>query len=73
MTVVFSTGNTTSQCIEIYIVDDEALEGNQTFIVFLNSSDSGVLLDNSVTTVTILDNDGIVKAASLSYYLYYYY
>ena len=56
---MFSIENVTKVCIEIGIIEDEALEGNQTFVVILDSSDSGVLLGNSITTVIILDNDGI--------------
>ena len=59
---MFSIENLPQVCIKIGIVDDEALEGNQTFVVILDSSDSGVLLGNSNTTVIILDNDGITAS-----------
>ena len=47
-----------AKCISILIINDNALEGNQTFIVRLTTLDSSVILENTVTTVTIMDNDG---------------
>ena len=45
-------------CANISIMDDNALEGNQTFIVALSTSDPHVILENNRTTITIVDNDG---------------
>ncbi len=53
-----STGNDV-RCLDITIVEDSALEGNQTFAVTLSSSDPDVMLENDITTITIIDNDGL--------------
>ena len=57
--IVFLSGSTdgTSQCVHITIIDDIALEGNQTFTVTLMTSDPDVRLGNDVTVITIEDND----------------
>ncbi len=49
----------TSQCIDISIFEDNALEGNQSFQFVLSSNDRGVaLFENSTSLITIMDNDG---------------
>ncbi len=53
---VFTTGSI--RCVDISILDDNALEGDQTFTVTLSTSDPDVMLGNDVTTITIIDNDG---------------
>ena len=50
--------NGAAKCINILIIDDNVLEGNQTFVVTLTTLDSNVILENTVTTITIMDNDG---------------
>ena len=57
---VFTMGsaNNSFRCSVISIIDDAALEGNQTFRVTLSTLDPNVMLGTSTTTVTILDNDG---------------
>lgn len=48
----------TVQCANITIIDDMALEGDETFSAFLTvTSDIGTL-GKSVTEITITDNDG---------------
>ena len=56
----FRTGSTngSDQCVSIGINEDNALEGEQTFIVFLTTSDPDVLLPRNTTIVEITDNDG---------------
>ena len=44
-------------CVNITLLDDEALEGNQTFTVTLTTNPE-VELGNDVTTITITDDDG---------------
>ena len=58
-TVVFFSGssNNTGECVIIYIIDDDALEGRQTFAVQLSSSDPGVIVTRSTAIITIIDND----------------
>ena len=52
-----STDNAT-RCVDITIIDDDALEGNQTFTVTLTTSDLSVVILSDETTVLIMDNDG---------------
>ena len=40
------------------IIDDDALEDNQTFIVVLSTSDPDALVNPAFATITIVDNDG---------------
>ncbi len=44
-------------CANISIVSDDQLEGNETFVVLLTSSDSNIEFGNIITMVTISDND----------------
>ena len=53
-----STDGDMTQCIDITITDDGALEGDETFNVTLTTSDPDVMLGNDQTEVTISDNDG---------------
>lgn len=54
---------TTSQCVNITLVDDTIVETNETFLVqveqVISSDDLTFGLDPEFTEVTILDNDGI--------------
>lgn len=56
----FTSGftNGTTRCEDIIILDDNALEGNQTITVTLTTSDPDVVIGNHVITITITDNDG---------------
>ena len=45
------------QCVEILIIEDEVVENSETFLVSLVSSDEDVTLQNSMATVTIIDDD----------------
>ena len=58
--LTFSPGSTNNamKCTRILIVNDNALEGNQTFNVTLNALDPKVTLERRETTVIIIDNDG---------------
>ena len=57
--MIFPAGSTngSTQCINITTIDDEVLEGNETFTVYLAVNSSSVMLGNNEATVTILDND----------------
>ena len=50
----------TARCSNITINEDTLVEGSETFSVMLTliSMELGVTMGNSVTTVTILDNEG---------------
>ena len=58
--VVFSAGTSNGgmQCINVTIIDDSEIEGDETFTVTLTTSSPAVTLGNAVTTITITDNDG---------------
>ena len=46
------------ECVNVTIIDDDALEIDETFTVTLTTSDFAVILDNDVTVITITDDDG---------------
>lgn len=52
--LVFSSAH----CISITILNDTVFEGNETFLVFLETSNMFLDISQSVVTVTILDNSG---------------
>ena len=49
-------GNT--QCINVPITDDMALERNETFILSMTVTDGNATVGNTVITVTITSDDG---------------
>ena len=57
--VTFSFGSTegTCGCVNINISGNAALDGDRIFIVTLTTSDPDVLLGNSATVITIVDDD----------------
>ena len=60
-TVDIPSLSTNETCISISINDDSITEENRLFLVQWTLEDdipSGVTLDNGVTTVTIVDDDG---------------
>ncbi len=56
---IFTSGATdnTVNCVDMIILEDDALEGDQTFTVALSTSDLDVILENDETNTTITDND----------------
>ena len=54
-----------TECTDIIITDDDALEGDQTFTVTLTTSDPNVILGTNTVLVIIRDNDG--TSSSLFY------
>jgi hypothetical protein len=56
----FTSGSSdgATRCVKIPILDDDASEGEQTFILTLTASDPDVMLGNNVTTITIIDDEG---------------
>ncbi len=58
--MIFTSGSTdnTVVCVDINILEDDALEGNQTFVATLTTLDLDAILGNIETTTTITDNDG---------------
>ncbi len=61
--LTFVTGSTNNdvRCLNITIVDDSALEGNQTFTVKLTTSDPDVIPGINITTINIADDDGTFR------------
>ena len=48
-----------TQCINVFITDDMALEGDETFTVSLTVTATGdATVENTMTTVTITNDDG---------------
>ncbi len=58
--LIFTSGSNVNavRCVDISLLEDIALEGNQTFSVTLSTSDPDVMLGNDIITITITDNDG---------------
>ena len=63
MDLVFTAGtsNGTMQCMDVALYGDSLFEGDETFTVTLtlNQPSYTVVLGNNMTTITILDNDGM--------------
>ena len=59
-TEIFASGSTdgATRCVDITIIDDDSLEGDQTFTVTLSTSDPNVVIVTSRINITIIDNDG---------------
>lgn len=49
------------KCVNVTTLDDDTLEGNQTFIVTYSTADSSVILDANMTVITIIDDDSVSK------------
>ena len=63
-TFAFESTNGTMRCVNIPILEDDALEGNQNFTITWMSLDSEVTLVRTVSVVTIMDSD-----CTLSHYM----
>ena len=46
------------ECMNITIMDDDAFELNETFTVTLTVNTAGVMVGNTITEVTITDDEG---------------
>ena len=46
-----------SQCVDVNIIDDSALEGDETFSIELTTANTVVMLGNNETEISISDND----------------
>ena len=55
--IVFGVNDTTA-CAMVSIIDDNALEGDHSFSVTLNSTVPPITIDNTPVEVTITDNEG---------------
>ena len=63
MILTFTSGaiNGATRCLTIAIIEDSALEVNETFSVILTESDDDVNVLTSMTTVIIIDNSSELK------------
>lgn len=61
MTSSFIPANQLTGSIDVSIVDDIAIEGNQQFLVFLDTASDDVRIDRAVSgiTVNIIDDDTV--------------
>ncbi len=68
MVLTFSSGasDNDTECMNVTIMDDDALEAEETFSVTLTEQDDDVDVENNMTKVTITDNDG--KLRIITYY-----
>ena len=57
--LVFTSGseNNATECVNISIVDDGALEGDQHLSLALSTTDTDVVVAGNMTLITITDND----------------
>ena len=46
-------------CVNVPIIDDNVFEGNEVFLIFMNTPDIYVQLDPQYAFITISDNDGM--------------
>ena len=60
--IIFSPGMTGPQCQSVSITNDSILENDEVFVVVLSTTDQDVILNPSITSVTILDDDGNVTS-----------
>ena len=58
--------NSVMECVNFTIFDDVLFEGSETFTVTLTllSTGLGVTTGNDTTTVTIIDNEGLLQCCS---------
>ena len=57
--IIFPSGSVNAiRCVDISVINDNALERSQTFTVTLYAPDPDVMYPNNMTTVTITDDDG---------------
>ncbi len=59
LSMSFISGSTDNdvRCVNITILDDDSLEGNQTFTLTVTTPDPDVMLGSGTITITIIDND----------------
>ena len=60
MPLSFPSGSTngTEQLIDVSIIDDNLVEGDEVFTVAIAESEDGVILGNDQRVIIIRDNDG---------------
>ena len=67
-------GTATTACINVTILEDEILEGPESFFVVLSTTDPAVNIMERNTEVVILDNDSeLLSQECFKYYIYMYY
>ena len=66
--IIFDTGNSSMQCVNINTTDDTLVEANETFIVRMNniSVPSYIILGSTdMATVTIVNNGELVNTVCM--------
>ena len=63
--IIFNPGMTGPQCQSISITDDSILENDEVFVAALSTTDQDVILNPSITSITILDDDGNINSKSV--------
>ncbi len=63
MILTFSSGanDGSMECMNVTLLDEDALEADQTFSVTLTEQDDDVNVGNIMMTVTITDNDSKLR------------
>lgn len=56
--IIFFPGEMSDECRPVLILEDSRLEGNESFTMNLETTSSVADLDPTISTVTIIDNDG---------------
>lgn len=56
--ITFFPGEMSDECRPVLILEDSSLEENETFTMTLETTNNLTDLDPTVSTVTIIDNDG---------------
>ena len=62
MYLMFDHGSSSRQCLNITIMDDSVFEGEESFLLVLQSDSAGVTTRNA--SVSIQDNDGVLIATN---------
>lgn len=57
-TIIFFPGEMSDECRPVLILEDSRLEGNESFTMNLETTSSVADLDPTISTVTIINNDG---------------
>ena len=55
-------GEIADECEMVVIMNDNLFEGNEVFTMILQSTSAVAELDPSVTNITIIDDEGILKS-----------
>lgn len=63
--IIFFPGEISDECRPVLILEDSSLEGNESFTMNLETSSSVADLNPILSTVTVIDNDGVYSTCFL--------